>query len=79
MNKAFNLCEDPVARLNALTKRSIEIEQETGCTITIHGQANKTELIWIKIKGESIGARKQALKLINENTNNACFEVSFLL
>lgn len=75
VNKAFNLCEDPVARLNALTKRSIEIEQETGCTITIHGQANKTELIWIKIKGESIGARKQALKLINENTNNACFEV----
>lgn len=75
VNKAFNLCEDPVARLNTLTKRSIEIEQETGCTITIHGQASKTELIWIKIKGESMGARKQALKLINENTNNACFEV----
>lgn len=63
-NKTFNL----VDKLSDLTIRLAEIEQETTCSISIHGQ-------WIKIKNSSTEARQIAFNLINAATNNSCNEI----
>lgn len=64
VNNSYNLVEN----LNQLIMRSSEIEQETNCAITIHGQ-------WIKIKNSSLEARQAAFNLINAATDNSCNEI----
>lgn len=44
------------------------MELSTGCKASVHGQ-------WIKIKGQSSSARRQAFSLINSFADNSCKEV----
>lgn len=63
-NSKFDLVEN----LEKLSNYLIEIEEETQCLITVHGQ-------WIKIKNNSSDSRRTAIKLINTVANNSCKEI----
>lgn len=60
----YNLAEN----LTDLLQRLAQIEKETTCAISIHGQ-------WIKIKNNSAEIRKQAFNLIQTATKKSCKEI----
>lgn len=59
---------DLVSNLEEFTSGLLKVDQETGCSTSIHGQ-------WIKIKSNVAQSRKNAFILINALTNNSCKEI----
>ena len=63
-----NSSYDVVTHLEALTECLSQVELSTNCKTSVHGQ-------WVKIKGPSSSARRQAFSIINSFTANSCKEV----
>ena len=56
-----------------------DAEKRTECSISVHGlqpiSQTKSELVWIKIKGSTLEARRNAFQLLNEAAHKALNEV----
>lgn len=61
--------------------QEISVKCDEDMAIKVHGTESSQQkgVIWIRIHSKSADSRREAIRLINEFTHNACKEVSFLL